>query len=142
MKRVPWLVVALAVVLGAAPARVLAEPSAGAVRLYSAVLPGLGHIAAGDATKGLTLMTLYAGSLSLAFATGPWTWEEASSGPFAELNEGTPTSTKLIFGGAAAVAVGTWIYAVVDAPNALGRRVALRPTWTPEGPALALQAWF
>ena len=141
MKRLHWSVVALALTL-VAPTRGFAEPSPGAVRLYSALLPGLGHIAAGDATKGLTLMTLYAGSLSLAIATGPWTWEEASTGLFADLNEGTPTSTKLIFGGAAAVAAATWIYSVVDAPNALGKRVALRPAWTTEGPALALQMRF
>ncbi len=142
MKSVPWLVVALALALGALPARVLAESSSGTIRLYSALLPGLGHVVAGDASKGLTLMSIYAGSLTLALATGPWTWEKASTDPFfGDLAEGTPTSTKLIFGGAAAVTVGTWIYAITDAPHAL-RRVTLGPQWTPEGPALALHTRF
>jgi hypothetical protein len=87
----------------------------------SVVLPGAGHIYTGQPSKGLTLLGIYAGAVGLAVATGPWTWEDASTGDFAEFNTGTPTTTKLIFYGAAVAAGGTLLYAVIDAVGSANR---------------------
>ncbi|MBI4449661.1 hypothetical protein HY634_01250 [Candidatus Uhrbacteria bacterium] len=114
--------------------------------LVSLVLPGAGHLYAGDSGMGWTLLSVYTGTAALAWATNPSRWEEDVSDDefFGELAEGTPMSTKLIFWGSAATAAATLVYAVVDAPKAIdrveGRRVTLAPTVEPDGAGLVLAA--
>jgi hypothetical protein len=134
-----------AVLVMLVPSGASADPSPGAARLYSALLPGAGHMYAGESSKGLTLMSLYVGSLALAIGTGPWTWEDEEEGDpfFSDLAEGTGTSTttKVIFAASAATAGITWLYAVIDAPKAV-RRYGLAPEWRHGEPRLALTATF
>ena len=109
------------------PAPVLAGNSPGTARALSILLPGAGHLYAGETVTGLELLAAFASTATLAIATNPGTWESKDeNSDFPELSEGTPTTTKLIFWGSAAAAAVTWIYAVVDAPKAIERRLAFR----------------
>jgi len=108
-----------AVLLATSTREVYAEhKSPAAAGLMSFVLPGAGQLYTHQQQKGLTLLGTYAGAMGLVFAYGPWTWEKASTGQFADLNPGTPSTTKIIWYGSAAVAGGVLIYAVVDAVGA------------------------
>lgn len=134
-----------ALLVTTAPSPALSDSSPGAAVLYSALLPGTGHMYAGESSKGLFLMSLYLGSAALAIGTGPWTWEDEESGDpfFSDLAEGTGTSTttKVIFGVSAATAGITWLYAVIDAPKAV-QRYGLVPEWRNGEPRLALTTTF
>ena len=103
----------------------LKAKSTGTATALSIILPGAGHMYAGENNTGLTMMGIYAGSIGLVIAYGPWTWEEEKEGDpfFSDLAEGTSTSTstKVIWYASAVVAAVTWIYAVADAGPAVKR---------------------
>lgn len=68
--------------------------STGTATALSVILPGAGHMYAGENNTGLAMMSIYAGSMGLVIAYGPWTWEEEKKSKlFPELAEGTGTST-------------------------------------------------
>jgi hypothetical protein len=142
MKTVTRLLAVLAISVLASPTRG-EEVSPGKARLYSMVLPGAGHLYAGDGGTGAVVMSLYLSSVVVAAATGPWGWHGEPEGPanLSELSEGTSPVTKFIFIGAAVTAMTTWIYAVVDAPK-VARNLVVAPRWTRDGPALAVQLQF
>jgi len=85
----------------------------------SIVLPGLGHLYTNETGKGAALLGTYAGAMTFVIIYGPWTWEDEIQGDpfFSDLAEGTGTSgtIKAIWYGSAAIAAGTWLYAVLDA---------------------------
>jgi len=99
----------------------LAEKSPVLAGVMSGVLPGAGQFYTGHPMKGLTMGTLYVGSMGLVIAYGPWTWEDKQSGFFGDLSEGTSSTTKAIWYGSVAVAGGTWLWSVIDAPIAAGK---------------------
>ena len=86
--------------------------------LLSFVLPGTGQFYTHQPQKGWVMLGTYGAALGFVVAYGPWTWEKASSGEFADLNSGTSSTTKMIWYGSAAVAGGVLVYSVVDAIGA------------------------
>jgi hypothetical protein len=119
MKSFIVTLVVIAIIVVASTREVFAQhKSPAAAGLMSFVLPGTGQFYTHQQQKGLVLLGTYAGAMGLVFAYGPWTWEKASTGEFADLNPGTSSTTKMIWYGSAAVAGGVLIYAVVDAVGA------------------------
>ena len=98
-----------------------AEKSPVLAGVMSGVLPGAGQFYTGHPMKGLTMGTLYLGTMGLVVAYGPWTWEEKKTGFFGDLSEGTSSTTKAIWYGSVAVAGCTWLWSVIDAPIAAGK---------------------
>lgn len=123
----------------------LAGTSPGTAMVLSAILPGAGHMYAGETDAGWTLLGLYAGSMTLAVLYAP-PWEsEQPPDPYGmglEEGTGTPSISKLLFVGSAAVAGITWIYAMVDAPKAVRRSVALVPLIDKDRVGLAVSVSF
>lgn len=149
MDRRPWKTIAGIVVstgvlvLGWDQVPASAGDSPGTARALSVVLPGAGHLYAGEGVTGVEILSVFAGSLATAVAVNPGTWEEKdTSGPFSDLSGGTSTTTKLLFWGSAVVAAGSWLYAVVDAPKAVGRQLAIVPVVEPGLVRLALSITF
>lgn len=102
----------------------LKPKSPGTATVLSVVLPGAGHIYAGESDIGFALMGIYTGAMGFVIAYGPWTWEEdVESELFPELAEDTGTSgtIKAIWYATAGIAAVTLIYAVVDAGPAVKR---------------------
>lgn len=127
----------------AAEGPAFAGDSPGTARVLSVLLPGAGHMYAGEGMTGLGLLATYASTLSLAIATNPGTWAKADSADFfTDISEETPTSTKLIFWGSAAATAAVWLYGVIDAPKAVRRQLALVPTMSPNGVQLAARITF
>ena len=77
MRRLAYLVVLATLV---APGIAHAGPSPATAGWLSVLLPGAGHVYAGDSNKGLTLMGLYGGALGIATGRVTLAVEESLSG--------------------------------------------------------------
>ncbi len=134
-------VLAFLLALAALAPHSAAAKSAMTARLLSVPLPGAGHVYAGELSKGLEILGVWAGAASLAYVTRPGTWESKSTGEFSDLSTGTPTSTKLIFAGSAGVMAIAWLYAITDAPHGL-KQVSLTPVPLEKGLGVAVALRF
>ena len=121
--------------------------SSGLATAMSVILPGTGHLYTNETSKGATLLGTYAGTMTLVIVYGPWTWEDEIQGDpfFSDLAEGTgtATSTKIIWYASAAVAAGTWLYAILDAaPSAKrwNKQFAVVPIFDPNNKGMRLAA--
>ncbi|MCI0612224.1 hypothetical protein L0244_04470 [bacterium] len=107
------------IIIGTAPVSFGQTKSPALATTMSIILPGVGHLYTNETGKGAALLGLYAGAMTFVVIYGPWTWEDEIQGDpfFSDLAEGTGTSgtIKAIWYGSAAVAAGTWLYAVLDA---------------------------
>ena len=128
MKKLVMLVIvcSLVVAITSSSFAQVKPKSPGTAQALSFILPGSGHMYAGEDNTGLAILGVWGASLGLTFAYGPWTWEKEQSDPtgyFSDLAEGTgtPTSIKLIWYASAAVTVGSWIYAIADGGAAAKR---------------------
>jgi TM2 domain-containing membrane protein YozV len=122
MKSLIVTLVFTAVIVSASTPKASAQhKSPAAAGLMSLVLPGTGQFYTHQQPKGWVLLGTYGAALGLVVAYGPWTWEKASSGEFADLNPGTSSTTKMIWYGSAAVAGGVLIYSVADAIGAANK---------------------
>ena len=141
-----FLATALCIVLQIAHPQSASATSALAAGGLSTVLPGAGQIYTKQPQKGLVLFGIYGGALTMAYVSRPDTWEDPSTGEFAEFNTGTPASTKAIFYGSVVVAGGTLLYAVFDAVGAAKRLnrqpISLLPDFRHGGAGVRLAVTF
>lgn len=104
--------------------------------ILSFVLPGAGQIYNDQVGKGVTLLGIYGSAATAALIYGPWSWDSGSSGYYGSFREKTSTLTKVMWGGTAAIAVGTLIYAVADAVGTANRvnrgGLTIRPLLSPD----------
>ena len=108
------------------PVRGQVRPSAemknpGKARTYSVLLPGAGHLYAGEKTKGAALAVVSAGALITGILTSDLVGYETPCGVGDCLAPGAHdfSARNAIIG--AGVAGAVWLYAFVDAPRAAAR---------------------
>ena len=85
-------------------------------RVLAAVIPGTGHIYAGEKSKGWTLMGVTIGSYALGRALG-----DAACGGKTTGSDRLPACTtgQMIALTGSVISIGAWIYGIVDAGHAV-----------------------